>query len=141
MLSSHMAFPREGHLLQLFCMFAYLKRNHNSEMLFYPRDPVIDESFFERKYWTSSEFGLSLEKDMSDNMPQTRDMGFVMQSYVDADYAGDSITCRSRTGFLVYFNCTPVYWISKKHTSVDTRLFGSEFITMKNCTEYIRGLR
>ena len=42
MLSSHIAFPREGHLQQLFHMFAYLKRNHNSEMIFDPSDPVID---------------------------------------------------------------------------------------------------
>ena len=40
--SSHLFLPREGHLLQLFHMFAYLKRNHNSEMVFDPSDPVMN---------------------------------------------------------------------------------------------------
>ena len=35
----------------------------------------------------------------------------------------------------------PIYWMSKKQTSVETSSFGSEFIAMKQCTEYIRGLR
>ena len=61
MLSSHLALPREGHLQKLFHMFVYLKRNHNSEMIFDPSDSVIDESLFDREYWTASEFGLSLE--------------------------------------------------------------------------------
>ena len=74
-------------------------------------------------------------------MPQPRGMGFVIRSYVDADHAGDSITRRSRTGFLMYLNSAPVYWMSKKQTSIETSSFGSEFIAMKQCTEYIRGLR
>ena len=56
MLFSHQAFPREGHLQKLLHMFAYLKRNHNSEMEFDPNDPVIDEALFDRKYWTASKF-------------------------------------------------------------------------------------
>ena len=114
MLSSHIAFPREGHLQQLFHMFAYLKRNYNSGMIFDPRDPVIVESLFDRKDWTASEFGLSLEEVLPKNMPQPRGMGFVMRSCCDADHAGDSITRRSRTVFLVYLNCAPVYCMSKK---------------------------
>ena len=49
LLLSHLALTKEGHLKQLFHMFVYLKRNHNSEMIFDPRDPVIDESLFNRK--------------------------------------------------------------------------------------------
>ena len=122
-------------------MFAYLKRNQNSEMIFDPSDPIIDEYLFNRKGWMESEFGLSLEELLPKNMPQTRGMGFVMRSYVDANNAGESITRRYRTGFLVYLNCAPVYWMSKKQTSVETSSFGSEFIAMKQCTIYIRGLR
>ena len=35
----------------------------------------------------------------------------------------------------------PVYWLSKKQTSVETSSFGSEFSAMIQCTEYLRGLR
>ena len=90
-------------------MFAYLKRNHNSEMVFDPSDPVIDESLFARRDWTASKFSLSLSEELPTNMPQPRGMGFVIRSYVDADHAGDSITRRYCMGFLMYLNSAPVY--------------------------------
>jgi hypothetical protein len=60
---------------------------------------------------------------------------------VDADHASDTMTRRSRTGFIVYLNCAPVYWLSKKQTSCESSSFGSEFCAMKQCCEYLRGLR
>jgi hypothetical protein len=46
MMSSHMALPREGHLYELFQIFGYLKKYHNTEMVFDPSDPVVDQSSF-----------------------------------------------------------------------------------------------
>ena len=100
-------------------------------MIFDPSNTVIDESLFNRKDWTASEFVFSLEEVLPKNMHQPRGMGFVMRSYVDTDHDGDSITRRSHTGFLVYLNCAPVYWMSKKQTSVETSSFGPELIAMK----------
>ena len=65
----------------------------------------------------------------------------MIRAYVDADHAGDCLTRRSRTGFLVYLNSAPVYWSSKKQGSCETSTFGSEFMAMKQCVEYLRGLR
>ena len=65
----------------------------------------------------------------------------VMRCFVDADHASDSITRKSRTGFVVYLNTAPIYWYSKKQTTVETSSFGSKFVAMKQCTEYVRGLR
>ena len=45
-MSSQMALPREGHLSHLFHFFAYLKKCHNSELVFDPSDRGVDyESF------------------------------------------------------------------------------------------------
>ena len=74
-------------------------------------------------------------------MPQPRGMGFVMNAKVDADHASETVTRRSRTGFIVYLNCAPIYWASKKQTSVESSSFGSEFTAMKQCCEYLQGLR
>ena len=60
---------------------------------------------------------------------------------MDADYAGDSITRRSRMGYIIFINNAPVYWMSKKQNSVETSTYGSKFTAIKHCTEYIRGLR
>jgi hypothetical protein len=65
----------------------------------------------------------------------------MMRAFVDADHAGDLVTRRSRTGFIVYLNMAPIYWLSKRQTSIETSSFGSEFVAMKQCCEYVRGLR
>ena len=57
MMSSHLALPREGHLEQVLHIFAYLKKYHNTELVYDPSDPVVDEIDFERRDWASSEFG------------------------------------------------------------------------------------
>jgi hypothetical protein len=142
MLSSHLALPREGHLEQVFHIFAHLRKYHNAELVFDPSDPCVDESDFELKDWTSSEFGhLQGIEELPPNMPQPRGLGFVMSAKVDADHASDTVTRRSRTGFLVRLNSALIYWSSRKQNSVESSSFGSEFIAMKQCCEYLRGLR
>ena len=42
---------------------------------------------------------------------------------------------RSHTSFIVFLNCSPIYWTSKKQTSIETST-----IAMKTACEYIRGL-
>ena len=38
-------------------------------------------------------------------------------------------------------NNAPIYWHSKKLTSVETSTFGSEMMAMKQAVNYIRGFR
>ena len=140
MMASCMALPRQGHLDQLFHMFAYLKYNHNSEMVFDPSEPDVDESLFNKYNWDQSLHG-ECNEDIPDNVPESRGHGFKIVAFVDSDHAGDTVTRRSRTGFIVFLNNSPIHWTSKKQTSIETSSFASEFIAMKHCCEYLRGLR
>ena len=58
MMSSHLALPREGHLEEVLHIFAYLKKYHNTELVYDPSDPVVDENDFERKDWASLELAI-----------------------------------------------------------------------------------
>ena len=69
MMSSHMAMPRQGHLYQVLHTFGRIKKYHNTEMVFDPSDPVIDETNFDKRDWTSSEFG---HVDGFEALPVTR---------------------------------------------------------------------
>jgi hypothetical protein len=140
MMASCMALPRIGHLNQLFHIFAFLRNRHNTEMVFDPSEPDIDEAAFAKEDWSNSVYGECSEV-LPDNMPSPRGYGFKIRAYVDSDHAGDTVTRRSRTGFIIYLNNAPIYWFSKKQGSIETSTFGSKFIAMKNCCEYIRGLR
>ena len=62
MISSHLSLPREGHVNKVHHVFGYLKKCRSTELVFDPSDPVVDESAFERKDWTSREFGYFLEE-------------------------------------------------------------------------------
>ena len=93
MLSSHLALPREGHLEQVLHIFAYLKKYHNTELVYDPSDPVVDEAKFAVHDWTSSEFGHIQEKEeLPPNMPEPHGLGFVMRAKVDADHASDTVS-------------------------------------------------
>jgi hypothetical protein len=125
-----------------FQVFAYLKKYHNTEMVFDPSDPVVGESLFELHDWTSSEFGhVQGKEELQRNTLEPHGLGFTMRAKVDADYASDTVTRRSCTGFIIYLNCAPIYWSSKKQNSVEMSSFGSEFVAMKQCCEYLHGLR
>ena len=78
---------------------------------------------------------------LPENCPEALGIGLVMRGCVYANHAGDSVTRRSRTGFLVFINSALTCWFSKKQNSVETSSFGSEFMAMKHCTEHVRGLR
>eukprot|EP00957_Ditylum_brightwellii_P072927 5541901-Ditylum_brightwellii.AAC.1 len=72
-MSLHLAMPREGHLGQIFHISAYLKKFHNTEIVYDPSDPCIETGNFERKNWTSSEFKHnSGEEELPPNMLEPR---------------------------------------------------------------------
>ena len=115
MISSHSALTREGHLEQLYNIFAHINKYCNTEMVFDPIVPEINKSDFERKDCTASEFGHIKDQEAKpSNRTEARGMGFTMRAKVDRDHAGDSITRRSKTGYLLNLNSLLVYWLSKK---------------------------
>jgi hypothetical protein len=94
-----MTMPREGHLDQVYHIFAYLKTKHNAEMVFDPSDPEIDNSFFPPQDWSHTVYDRAKD-EISDNTPTPRGFGFKVKAFVDADHAGNIVTRRSRTGAL-----------------------------------------
>ena len=76
-----------------------------------------------------------------EDAPTPKGKGVMMTLFVNSDHAGDKVTHRSRTGYVVFLQNSPIAWFSKKQSSVETSTFGSEFMAMKTATEYIRGLR
>jgi hypothetical protein len=61
--------------------------------------------------------------------------------FCDSDHAGEKRTRRSRTGFLIFCNMALIDWISKKQATIETSVFGAEFVATKHGIEKLRGLR
>ena len=139
MMASQLAIPREEHLECLFHMFAYLKIKHNSRMVFDPTYPDIDKSQFKECDWKS--FYSSAKEAVPGNAPEPRGKDVDLRLFVDSDHAGDTVTRRSRTGFFIFMNMALVSWHSKKQSTIETSVFGAEFVAMKVAMEVMRGLR
>ena len=139
-MASMMSLPRTGHIKLIFQMFAFLKNKHNDVMVFDPTEPDIDNSQFKNEVCSVSAYG-EFKEEITPNSPRSRGIGFTMRAFFDSDHAGNTTTRRSRTGFLIFLNCVPIYWFSKNQTSIETSSFGSEFVAIKRCCEYFYGLR
>ena len=59
--------------------------------------------------------------------------------YVDSTHAGDNVSCRSRSCFLIDVNTSLVQWFSKKQSTVETSVFGAEVAVMKQGIDALRG--
>ena len=73
-------------------------------------------------------------------MPAPRGQTVSTHCFVDSDHAANTVTRRSQTGLLHFDNRAPVTWFSKRHNTVKTRTFGSEFIAMKTAVEHMEAL-
>ena len=139
MLSRYVVSPRDGHLQQVFHLFAYLKHHKRSKMVFDDTEPIFDENSFHVCDW--SEFYPEAEEAIPHNVPETRGHGVVTSAFVDADHAGCKATRRSHTGVFVFVNKAPILWYSKRQNTVETSTFGSEFCAMKIAIDMIEGVR
>ena len=120
-------------------LFGYLKSHHNARLLLDPRYPDIDNNVFPEYDWEHV-YG-DLEEQVPANAPEARGKPVDLTMYVDSDHAGEKRTRRSRTGFLIYANGALVQWMSKKQPTVETSVFGAEFVALKHGTETLRGIR
>jgi hypothetical protein len=120
-------------------MYAYLHNKHNSTMVFDPSYPDIDMRDFKVCDWKN--FYGDVKEAIPPNAPPPRGKEVDIRLYVDSDHAGDRLTRRSRTGFFIYMNGAPIAWQSKKQATIESSVFGAEFVAMKVGMETTRGLR
>ena len=139
-MASFMAMPRQGHLEALYHMFGYLKGRCNAELVLDPSEVEFDSELFEKEDWTNSPYG-TVPVELPSDSPKLYGKSVKLIAFCDADHAGDMVTRRSRSGFLVFINNALIHWMSKKQMSIETSSYGSEFTSMKQCCEYIRGLK
>ena len=108
-------------------------------MVFDPSYPEIDMQSFKECEWKT--FYGDVHEAIPTNAPTARGKEVDVRLFVDSDHAGDRLTRRSRTGFFIYLNMSPVAWQSKKQATVESSVFGAEFMVMKVGMETCRGLR
>ncbi len=81
-----------------------------------------------------------MQEAIPPNAPKPRGKGVDLRMFVDSDHTGDKQTRRSRTGFIIFLNMAPIVWFSKTQATIETSVFGAEFVAMKQDMECLRGL-
>ena len=61
--------------------------------------------------------------------------------FVNSNHAGNKVSYKSRSGFLLYVNTALVQWFSKKQSTVETSVFDAEFVPMKQDIDAPKGIR
>ena len=77
---------------------------------------IMTEEDFKDEDW--SKFYEVEKEPKPSNSPKPISMEFVIRAFVNAYHAGDVVSRRSRTGFIVMVNGAPIYWLSKKQPVV-----------------------
>ena len=102
-------------------IFAYLQKHLNSEMVLDPSETDINMNYFQHQDWSYSVYSLpgeELKEVLPTNMPQPLGNGFKIHCFVEYDHAGESLTVRSRTSFIVMLNNDTIYWYSNKQSEI-----------------------
>ena len=74
-------------------------------------------------------------------MPKARGRAVEVTAFVDESHTSDKNIRRSHRGYIIFVNCAPIIWYSKRQVTVDSITFGSDFIASKTCLEHIIALR
>ena len=123
-MDSIMDIPRECCLSALYQMLSFLKSKHNCATLLDPAEPKIDQTQFPTEDWSKTSHG-PCRDDTPSNTPTPNVTSFAIRVFVDSDHAIYSISCRSRTSFIVFLNIAPIFVHSKKKGMCEISSFGS----------------
>ena len=134
--------PRKGHLEMARHVLGYLKKYPKKGIVMDPKAPMINtKSIRDEKY---EEFGHQYKyytEEIDPYFPEFLIPELEITIFCDSDHAHDLVTGRSITGLIAFVGSTPVYWKSKRQTSVQTSTFGAEFTALKAATELAISLR
>jgi hypothetical protein len=138
-ISSMVAMPRKGHLEAIYHIYGYLDKKPNSRIILDPSYPEVDMSDFYGGNW--EEFYGDVEEPMPPNAPPPLGNPVTARLYTDSDLAGCKKTRRSRSGHILMINTALISAYSKKQATIETSVYGSEFLALKTGMEASRGLR
>jgi hypothetical protein len=134
------AAPRYGHMYYVLRILAYCKKHIESKIVF---DPL--EKDFTDMHWAEEDWNLFYPDIDGEILPTNRPppLGHAVQinMFCDAAHATCHATRRSTTGIIIFINGAPIQWYSKPQNTIESSVFGSEFVALKIASELNESLR
>ena len=138
-MAKFMSAPRQGHMVGVLCILAYLHHHIQSKIV---ADP--EHCDWSHKAWTQAkwkEFYPDAMEPIPDNAPEARGKPVQINLFCDAARATCLITRRSTTGIIIFLNGMPILWYSKWQNTLESSTFGSEFMALHIAIEMNDALR
>ena len=138
------AAPREGHLERLKRLVGYVRKRPNGTIRFRTDIPNHEEMFGEEPVhcdWMETVCGGERPEDIDPEHPVPKGKVVRTTSFVDANLMHDAVTGRSASGIIEFLNNTPVDWLAKRQSQVETATYGSEFMVARQGVERLEDLR
>jgi hypothetical protein len=120
-------------------VFGCLKQLPRRRLHVDPDYPNIQEDRFIKYDWT--DFYKHATDPTPPKMPEPRGRAMTVHCIVDADHAGDKVTCRSQTGILIFCNRAPVVAYSERQNRVECLTYGSKLCAMRQAIELVKSLQ
>ena len=136
-LSSFRYAPRKGHINRTKRIYSYVFKMKHATIRVRVEEPDFSELLDEPYDWDCSDVHEEIPKDI----PIPLGKFVVTTHYVDENIYHGIMIGRSVTGILNLINKTPLDWYSKKQATVETAIYGSEFVAGRTCTEHIMDIR
>eukprot|EP00957_Ditylum_brightwellii_P029403 2222774-Ditylum_brightwellii.AAC.1 len=70
-------------------------------------------------------------------MPGLCEKSVMTNTFVDANLLHHIITGNSSTGMIHLLNKAPIDWFSKRHSTIETATYGSEFVPARTAVDQI----
>ena len=141
-LSRFSSAPRQGHLTLAKKIMGYLKKYPRRGYVVNPDPPLIDPEYEQVKL--PNDFGNQysyFREDLDPRFPPPIIKELELTVFCDSDHGHDKKTGRSITGIIIFAGSTPIYWESKRQTSVQTSTFGAELTALKRAVEEAVSIR
>ena len=127
--------PRVGHLKRLERIFGFLRNFKSCSIKFRTDIPNYDMYKPVKHDWTYI-YG-NVTKEMPEGAPESKGKAIVITAFHDANLHHCQITGRAAMGTILMLNKTPIEWISKRQSTVETATYGSELVSARISTDLI----
>jgi hypothetical protein len=114
-------------------VFPYPGLHHDASVVFDPTYPSVEMGTFIKTDWESIHG--DVKETIPSDAPVLHGKEVDLRLLVDYDNADNLFTRRSRNGVFIYLNMAPIVWLSKHNPTVESSVFGAEFVAMNNGIE------
>jgi hypothetical protein len=135
-LLSFRAIPCQGHLERAKRICSYLYQMRHDIIRFRTHEPDYSDLPDVEHKWDASVYG-NVEEELPYKAPPPLGKQVILTHYVDANLYHNVLTGRRLvTGVLHFINGTPIDWYSKKHATVKSATYGSEFVAARTKADH-----